>query len=48
MKGHGGNQPLANVPYHLPRIKAISGTRPVVVTETGYHNAMVWTGGILR
>lgn len=41
----GGNQPLANVPYHLPRIKGISGTRPVVVTETGYHNALAWMGG---
>lgn len=41
----GGNQPLANVPYHIARVTGISKTRPIVVTETGYHNAMAWTGG---
>lgn len=41
----GGNQPLANVPYHVARVVAISKTRPIVVTETGYHNALAWTGG---
>ncbi len=41
----GGNQPTANLAYHVPRIQAMSKTRPMVVTETGYHNAMAWTGG---
>lgn len=41
----GGNQPMANVAYHATRVKVISGTRPWVVTETGYHNALAWTGG---
>src|SRR5262245_18123857 len=41
----GGNQPMASLAYHVPRIQALSKSRPLVVTETGYHNAMSWFGG---
>lgn len=41
----GGGQPMANVAYHQTRADDISGTRPWVVTESGYHNAMQWFGG---
>jgi hypothetical protein len=41
----GGTQPITQINYHESRVKAISGSRPWVVTETGYHNALLWTGG---
>jgi hypothetical protein len=41
----GGTQPMTQISYHEQRVKVISGTRPWVVTETGYHNALLWTGG---
>lgn len=41
----GGGQPLANLSYHTSRVNAISKTRPWVITESGYHNAMQWFGG---
>ncbi len=41
----GGNEPMFSVAYHATRVSSISGTRPFVATETGYHNALLWTGG---
>jgi hypothetical protein len=39
-----GSQPTSQLNYQHSRIQAINGTRPWVVTETGYHNAIDWTG----
>jgi hypothetical protein len=39
-----GSQPTSQLNYQHSRLSAISGTRPWVVTETGYHNAIDWTG----
>jgi hypothetical protein len=41
----GGGQPMANMAYHTVRVDDLSKTRPWVVTESGYHNAMQWFGG---
>jgi hypothetical protein len=40
----GGLRPMATVPIHVRYGKSISGTRPMVVTESGYHTARLWTG----
>ena len=41
----GGNTPLPALIDHQNKVKPVSGSRRLVVTESGYHNAMLWTGG---
>jgi hypothetical protein len=41
----GGLQPLNNLADHEDKVKGITGTRALMVTETGYHTALAWTGG---
>jgi hypothetical protein len=36
----GGNPPSVPIPAQLALIAPVSGARPVMVTETGYHNAI--------
>lgn len=40
----GGNLPMSSIRDHERRTAVISGSRPFVVTETGYHTAIRWTG----
>lgn len=40
----GGLTPLTNLTDHEAKVKALTGARPLVVTETGYHTAADWTG----
>ncbi len=40
----GGLPPMANLADHETKAKSMIGRREMVVTETGYHNAMQWTG----
>jgi hypothetical protein len=39
-----GEEPEDNVSSYLSRAALNSGTKPVMVTETGYHNALGWGG----
>jgi hypothetical protein len=41
----GGQRPLANLGTHETWVQEITGTRPFVATESGYHTATGWTGG---
>lgn len=41
----GGNLPMTSIGDHERRSSVISGNRPIVVTEAGYHTATRWTGG---
>ena len=41
----GGKTPLPALLDHQNKVKPVSGSRRVVATESGYHNAMLWTGG---
>jgi len=40
----GGLTPLTNLRDHEAKVKVLTGDRPLVVTETGYHTAVDWTG----
>ncbi len=40
----GGLPPLASLADHENKLRAITGSRPLVATETGYHTAMSWPG----
>ncbi|HSB55349.1 MAG TPA: hypothetical protein VLD58_13385 [Gemmatimonadales bacterium] len=40
----GGSRPLATVSTHISYGRSINGSRPLVVTETGYHTAQHWDG----
>jgi hypothetical protein len=41
----GGQRPSAGglMDYYVPNAKKVSGTKPLVATESGYHNALRWT-----
>ena len=43
----GGRPQAENLAAELARQKAVSGDKPVLITETGYHNALRTTGGHL-
>jgi hypothetical protein len=42
----GGQRPSAGglTDYYVPNAKKVSGTKPLIATETGYHTAQRWTG----
>lgn len=40
----GGLIPLTNLADHETKVKILTGDRPLVATETGYHTAVAWTG----
>lgn len=40
----GGLMPLSNIQDHETKVRALIGSHPMVVTETGYHTAMKWRG----
>lgn len=40
----GGLVPLSNLTDHETRVSTMIGGKPMVVTETGYHTALDWTG----
>lgn len=40
----GGNLPMSSIRDHERRSAIISGSRPFVATEAGYHTAVRWTG----
>lgn len=40
----GGARPMATVGTHVAYGRSINGNRPLVITETGYHTARLWTG----
>lgn len=40
----GGDRPMAVVPVNISYARNISGNRPLLATESGYHTATAWTG----
>ncbi len=40
----GGLVPMSNLSDHESKVKTLIGGKPMVVTETGYHTALEWTG----
>lgn len=40
----GGGPPMTNVGDHERKVRVMTNSRPLVVTETGYHTAMSWNG----
>lgn len=40
----GGRPPLASLADHEDMLRAVTASRPLVATETGYHTATGWTG----
>lgn len=40
----GGQRPLNAVATHVTYGRKISGAKPMMATESGYHNALAWTG----
>jgi hypothetical protein len=41
----GGQVPMFSVGRHSDGLRSVSGDKPTVVTESGYHTALLWTGG---
>lgn len=40
----GADRPMAVVPTNISYARSISGNRPLLATESGYHTALLWTG----
>jgi hypothetical protein len=40
----GADRPMAVVPTNISYARSISGNRPLLATESGYHTATQWTG----
>lgn len=40
----GGEEPLQNLDYHIENLKPLSGARPLLATESGYHTAGEYSG----
>lgn len=40
----GGQRPMAAVSTHVTYGRKISGTKPLMASESGYHDALLWSG----